>query len=258
MERFNFVFVVAGFVCFAIAFVIMAILPIAQYSGVEVVTIEQLSQDVPYQFEQLAEDYPAEFAAAFPDAQFPTMPEKFAEAIRTGNASYIAEACWHCHTQQIRRRDPNKKTEVAGVGGDIARWASDTGSESIPSEYFNEMNYPHLFGTRRIGPDLIRESGRHSNDWHLAHFWNPRETTPYSVMPSYRWFYDDDQGLVPNKRGLSMVAYLQWLGSWHTQFAPSKYDNLPDVPYFDETKYPVIQMEINEGGDDYGDAEEDY
>jgi cbb3-type cytochrome oxidase cytochrome c subunit len=35
-----------------------------------------------------------------------------------------------------------------------------------------------LYGTRRVGPDLIRESGRHSNDWHVVHFFRPRLTSP--------------------------------------------------------------------------------
>ena len=32
-------------------------------------------------------------------------------------------------------------------------------------------------------------------------------------MPYYRWFFD---GLPdkPNKRGLAIITYVQWLGSW--------------------------------------------
>ena len=77
----------------------------------------------------------------------------------------------------------------------------------------NEMFLPHLFGTRRVGPDLIREAGRHGNDWHAAHFYNPSLVVPTSVMPRYSWFFDDER---PNKRGLAMIAYVQWLGSWAT------------------------------------------
>ena len=39
------------------------------------------------------------------------------------------------------------------------------------------MNLPHLFGTRRVGPDLIREAGKHSNDWHVAHLYDPRSVS---------------------------------------------------------------------------------
>ena len=45
-----------------------------------------------------------------------------------------------------------------------------------------------------------------------------------SVMPSYPWvFYENDQ---PNKRGLAVVTYLQWLGSWipEDEAAPTIYN----------------------------------
>ena len=86
------------------------------------------------------------------------------------------------------------------------------GPVSTPEEYQNLMNLPHLFGTRRVGPDLIRQAGVHSNDWHAAHFYEPRNVAPYSVMPSYPWFFDEDKQ--PNERGLALIAYVQWLGSW--------------------------------------------
>ena len=71
---------------------------------------------------------------------------------------------------------------------------------------------PQMFGTRRVGPDLIRESGVHSNDWHVAHFYDPVAIQPGSVMPSFSWFYDEKGR--PNKKGLAIVSYVQWLGSW--------------------------------------------
>ena len=37
---------------------------------------------------------------------------------------------------------------------------------------------PHLFGTRRIGPDLMRVGLKYSDEWHFAHFWNPRMLSP--------------------------------------------------------------------------------
>jgi cbb3-type cytochrome oxidase cytochrome c subunit len=87
------------------------------------------------------------------------------------------------------------------------------GKVSWAAEYRNAMFLPHLFGTRRVGPDLIRQAGKHGNDWHAAHFFDPTLVSPASVMPRYPWFFD---GEVPNKIGLSMIAYMQWLGSWAT------------------------------------------
>ena len=40
-------------------------------------------------------------------------------------------------------------------------------------------------GTRRVGPDLTRQGGLHTNDWHVAHMISPKNVVPSSVMPSY-------------------------------------------------------------------------
>lgn len=65
------------------------------------------------------------------------------------------------------------------------------GAVSTPGEYENELNRPQLFGTRRVGHDLSREGLKRTNDWHFAHFYNPKSTTPESVMPGYTWYYDE-------------------------------------------------------------------
>ena len=49
---------------------------------------------------------------------------------------------------------------------------------------------PHLFGTRRIGPDLTRVGLKYSDEWHFAHFWNPRMLLPDSIMAPYRGLFD--------------------------------------------------------------------
>lgn len=195
MERFSFVFLVAGIGCFALAFAVSAWLPMLPVQGLPVRSVSELAQVPPLSFSQLAAEYPEAYAKAFPGLQ---EPEAFAEALRTGHKIYIGEGCWHCHSQQIRP-----------WGNDEARY----GRVSFPEEYMNELNMPPLWGTRRIGPDLIRLGGSRSNDWHVAHFYRPTDVTPTSVMPNYPWFYEAD-GLTPNKTGLSAIAYVQWLGSW--------------------------------------------
>ena len=118
-------------------------------------------QTIVPEFRQLAVDYPEEFQRYFGSVS----PESFAHALRVGKATYIAEACWHCHSQFVR---PVSKEDLR------------FGPVSTPAEYQNMMNLPHLFGTRRVGPDLIRENGKHSNDWHVAHLYDPRSVAPYS------------------------------------------------------------------------------
>lgn len=193
MERFGASFLIAGVVTFLLGFFLQGAMPVLTLRKVPVGRMEQMTTPVFPDFLQLAEDYPQAFATHFgkPD------PESLARALSLGKAVYVAEACWHCHSQFVRP-----------VSNEDLRF----GPVSSPAEYQNELNFPHLFGTRRVGPDLIRESGKHSNDWHAAHFYNPRSVAPYSVMPAYPWLFDAQRQ--PTDRGLALIAYVQWLGSW--------------------------------------------
>jgi hypothetical protein len=193
MERFGASFLIAGVITFLLGFFLQGAMPILTLRKIPVATIEETAQNIPADFFQLSDDYPEEFHRYFGDVT----PQSFARALRIGRDNYIAEACWHCHSQFVRP---------------VSREDLRFGPVSKPEEYQNLMNLPHLFGTRRVGPDLIRESGKHSNDWHVAHLYDPRSVVPYSVMPSYPWFFDAQRR--PNERALGLVAYLQWLGSW--------------------------------------------
>ena len=193
MERFGVTFLVTGVVTFLLGFFLQGVMPVLTMRKVPIRSVAEVAAQVPPEFYQLAEDYPVEFEKSFgkPD------PASFAKAIKQGRDIYISEACWHCHSQFVRP-----------VANEDLRF----GPVSQPNEYQNEMNLPHLFGTRRIGPDLIREAGKRSNDWQMAHLYDPQSVSPYSVMPKYTWFFDENRR--PNERALGMVAYLQWLGSW--------------------------------------------
>jgi cytochrome c oxidase cbb3-type subunit I/II len=90
-----------------------------------------------------------------------------------GRRVYLREGCWYCHSQYVRP-----------VTGETRRW----GPVSEAGEYAYDT--PHLFGTRRIGPDLTRVGLKYSNEWHYAHFWNPRMLTPESIMAPYRGLFD--------------------------------------------------------------------
>lgn len=89
-----------------------------------------------------------------------------------GRQVYIREGCWYCHSQYVR---PVAKEEF--------RW----GPVSEAGEYAYDL--PHLFSTRRIGPDLTRVGLKYSDDWHYAHHWDPRLTVPDSIMPSFKWLF---------------------------------------------------------------------
>ncbi len=194
MERAASVMIAAGIGLFALAGVLTGYLPVSHLAKLDYKTMEEIAPEPSPEFIDLSKRYPESFKKAFGE---PT-PETFREAIRLGKKQYIAEACWHCHSQYVRP-----------VSNEDQRF----GKVSWAAEYRNEMFLPHLFGTRRVGPDLIRESGRHGNDWHAAHFYDPTLVSPASVMPRYTWFFD---GETPNKTGLSVITYMQWLGSWAT------------------------------------------
>ncbi len=87
----------------------------------------------------------------------------------SGRDIYIAEGCYNCHSQMIR-----------------PIW-SETKRYSPEYSKAGEFVYDHPFqwGSRRIGPDLHREGGRQSHDWHVRHLENPRSLVPQSIMPTY-------------------------------------------------------------------------
>jgi cytochrome c oxidase cbb3-type subunit 2 len=203
MERFGASFLIAGVITFLLGFFLQGMMPVITLRKLPVASVEELARTIPAEFHQLADDYPDEFHRYFGEVNSASL----AHALQVGKANYIAEACWHRHSQFVR---PVSKEDLR------------FGPVSTPSEYQNMMNLPHLFGTRRVGPDLIREAGKHSNDWHVAHFYDPRSVAPYSVMPSYPWFYDANKR--PNERGLALVAYVQWLGSWVEQVPVTIYN----------------------------------
>lgn len=117
-------------------------------------------------------------------------------AIGRGRETYINEGCWHCHSQFVRP-----------VANEEFRYGP-------VSEAWESMHdVPNTFGTRRIGPDLSREAGRRSDDWHYAHLWNPRSTVPRSIMPKYPWMFEQDgDSWKPTEKAKDLVAYLQYLG----------------------------------------------
>lgn len=90
-----------------------------------------------------------------------------------GREVYTREGCWYCHSQYVRP-----------VAGETRRW----GPVTQAGEYAFDL--PHLFSTRRIGPDLSRVGLKYSDAWHLAHFWDPRMLSPDSIMPRFRGLFE--------------------------------------------------------------------
>jgi len=192
IEKFNFIFLVAGIGFFVLAFFVSGVFTVNAISNLPYTSLDEISQDVSPFFDALSRQYPEQFDKYYPGG--PTS-QNYREALNLGRNVYIAEACWHCHSQQVRP-----------VANEDVRF----GPVSTAAEQQNELMMPQLLGTRRVGPDLSRETGFRSNDWHVAHFYNPQAVVPTSVMPRYTWFYD---GKMPNKKGIAIITYMQWLGS---------------------------------------------
>ena len=174
MEKLPTIMLAAGVGCFGLAGLVSGYLPLAHLNRIPMKTVEEITPEVSYEFIDLSKRFPEQFKKYYGEPNL----ENFRKALRLGRDTYIAEACWHCHSQYVRP-----------VSNEDLRF----GKVSWAGEYQNEMFLPHLFGTRRVGPDLIRESGKHGNDWHVAHFYDSTVVVPTSVMPRYTWFYDGEQ-----------------------------------------------------------------
>lgn len=92
-----------------------------------------------------------------------------------GRDLYIREGCVGCHSQMIRP-----------FRSEVERY----GEYSKSGEYV--YDHPFLWGSKRTGPDLMRIGGKYSDNWHFNHMWDPRSTSAGSIMPSYKWLFDNE------------------------------------------------------------------
>lgn len=85
-----------------------------------------------------------------------------------GRDVYIREGCNNCHTQTVRP-----------LVADVLRY----GDYSKSGEFVYDR--PHLWGSRRTGPDLARIGGKYPDAWHYQHMAAPVSMIPKSNMPAY-------------------------------------------------------------------------
>ncbi len=113
-------------------------------------------------------------------------------AEQAGLRQYVRNGCSYCHSLFVRANDWDVGDERLAQAGDYV------GQE------------PAILGTERTGPDLSQEGGEHPDDWHAAHFDNPRRTSPMSVMPSWAF-------LGPRKIA-ALTEYVQYQGARAADF----------------------------------------
>ncbi len=95
-----------------------------------------------------------------------------------GRDLYIREGCVSCHSQMVRpfRNETERYGEYSKAGEFV-------------------YDHPFLWGSRRTGPDLHREGRGNKNakpnSWHYTHMYDPRITSPGSIMPRYLWLHEN-------------------------------------------------------------------
>jgi cytochrome c oxidase cbb3-type subunit II len=95
-----------------------------------------------------------------------------------GRQVYISMGCIYCHSQQVRGGRFN---------ADLQRgWGP---RRTAPHDYIHDV--PALLGSMRTGPDLINAGARQpSRQWQLLHLYDPRFTSPGSLMPPFRFMFE--------------------------------------------------------------------
>ena len=91
-----------------------------------------------------------------------------------GRDIYIREGCNNCHSQMIRP-----------FRSEVKRY----GEYSKSGEYV--YDHPFLWGSKRTGPDLMRIGGKYNDNWHFNHMWSPQRMDEKSIMPAYKWLFDN-------------------------------------------------------------------
>lgn len=180
IEKFSGVFLIAGLAMFIGAFLSLGLVPALLVHKLQ--PNQGLPPTIPEDFKSVYKTYP-----------------QYAGAVMRGRDLYGKEACWHCHSQYVR---PVSNENIM------------YGPVSTAGEYQSVLHLPQMFGTRRAGPDLSREAGKHSNDWHLAHLYAPTNVVPDSIMPGFPWYFEKDANGIPQPKpdAWALVAYLQVLG----------------------------------------------
>ena len=92
-----------------------------------------------------------------------------------GRDIYVREGCYTCHSQMIRpfRSETVRYGEYAKAGEFV-------------------YDHPFQWGSKRTGPDLLREGGKYGHSWHYYHMYDPTSMSPGSLMPPYAHLYEHD------------------------------------------------------------------
>lgn len=131
-----------------------------------------------------------------------------------GRHVYIKESCNACHSQMIR---PFKsETDRYGM-------------YSLSGEYAYDR--PHLWGSKRTGPDLWRVGNYRTSDWHENHMKDPTSVVPGSIMPAYNHMFSKNADIE--------TAYAEAVTVKQVFNVPYDAEGMPKLGSFEDAKKQV-------------------
>lgn len=122
-----------------------------------------------------------------------------------GRDIYIREGCNACHSQMIRP-----------FRSETARY----GEYSKAGEFV--YDHPHLWGSKRTGPDIHRIGQKYSHSWHYNHMLDPASMSPGSIMPRYPWLFTNSLDTEYTQQKLNVMVKLgvpysqEYIDNWET------------------------------------------
>ena len=178
-----------------------------------------------------------------------TRPTALTPLEEAGRKVYLRGGCFYCHSQYVRPVSTDNRP-WGPVSADTRRW----GPVAEPGEYVRDV--PHLFGPGGVGPDLSREGLKYSDEWHLAHFWNPPMVTRGSIMGGFSGLFDAPAAPVkivdgPDGSTLDQTADTKRLFDFtskdQVKLTPNA-DGLLFIPMTARGKYPLVWLPNKEFG----------
>lgn len=157
-----------------------------------------------------------EILPSFADSARPIVTAKPYSALEiAGRQVYISESCNACHTQMVR---PFKsETDRYGEYSKSGEYAFDR---------------PHLWGSKRTGPDLWRVGNYRTTDWHDHHMKDPTSVVPGSIMPAYKHMYKKNADLE--------TAYAEALTVKKAFNVPYDKEGMPKLGTWEEAKAQMM------------------
>lgn len=140
-----------------------------------------------------------------------------------GRDVYIQEGCSGCHSQMIRP-----------FPWEAERFSKHEGKKaySKAGEYIYDR--PFLWGSKRTGPDLWRESGLRNESWHYAHFMTPQMggSLRMTVMPAYPWLFEkslDPEDIINRMKTLNLFGIYEGENAVYIQNARKELEGKREI-----------------------------